>query len=251
MTSTPHVTAGAVVAEYTGQPIDRATLDWAADHAARAARPLVVLHRPADRPRLDTLLAEVARRHPDLEVIALEGPAPLDVSDDALLLAVGAPHALDRLDTRLVRRAGCPVAVVPEHHPGLVRRGVLVGLPAGRDAEPVLDFAYAYASLHDLPLTLLHATHDATDADLGDRERWLAEAMSGHGERFPDVMVERLIVAGRPTPTLLHHAEARHLLVVGRHTRVGLQDPLVGHVHSTIVGRSPCPIVVVPLAKDE
>ena len=60
---------------------------------------------------------------------------------------------------RLVRHAYCPVVV---HRPGIRtrRNGVLVGVDASPESQPVLEFAYREASLRDLPLTVLHCYWD-------------------------------------------------------------------------------------------
>lgn len=237
-----------VVVEHADHESARLALDWAADHAHRAGRPLVVW---SDEDGAQAAVERGRERHPGLSATLEGGADLLERTTQAEMLVVGTSSRrlgpLDLESTRLVMRTACPVVVVPAHHPGMVRRGVLVGVPSGREVGPVLDLAYSYASLHDLPLTVLHATHDATDTSGEDRERWLAEALSGHAELFPDVRVDRVLVSGRPTPMLLQHSDLHHLLVVGRHTRVGMQDSLVGHVHSTMVGRAPCPVAVVPL----
>ena len=111
----------------------------------------------------------------------------------------------------------------------------------------MLDFAFDHASRHRLPLTVVHASRDATGTEEADRQRWLAESLSGHSERYPDVYVSTVLVHARPARTLLRVASTMNLLVVGQHTPVGLHEPPVGHVRSSIVDRCPCPTAVVPL----
>ena len=221
---------------------------------------------PATEPTLDELKAQgdelvttaagrVLERHPDLATVPLvtmEDPAAelVHLSRTAHLLVVGSRgHGLSRsiptgqLGTWLARRAQCPVTAVPDFNPGVVRQGVLVGLPA-TDAAAVLDFAYCYASTHTLPLSIVLATREVESIE--DHRRWLAEAIAGHAEQHPEVRVHAMLTPGRPAAELLRMAARMHLLVVGRHDATGLHRWPFGHVRSSVVDRSPCPTVVVP-----
>ena len=186
----------AIVVGYDKTDVAGRALDWATEHAARQGRPLAIVHAtgslgtvgttwlnladPATEPTLigmrmqgdallATAIARVAERHPALAtvpLVALDDPAAelLHLSREAHLVVVGSRgHGLSRslptgqIGTWLARRASCPVVVVPDFNPGIVRQGVLVGVPLTEDARAVLDFAYGYASVHGLPLSVVHA----------------------------------------------------------------------------------------------
>jgi len=276
---------GAVVVGYDEHPVSLRALDWAADEAVRSARPLVVVHAtgglgtvgstwleltdPATEPTLIELerhgqavlaraVAHVGLRHPSLRIspqVAMGEPAPelLRQTASAHLVVVGSRgHGVSRsipsgqVGTWLARRTAGPVVVVPDYNPLTVRQGVLVGVPIGEDVATVLDFAFRHASLHDLPLTVVHATKDATSTADIDRPRHLSEALGGLAERFPEVRIRSELVPGRPARTLLRLAERMNLLVVGQHTATGLHELPMGHVRASIVDRAPCPTAVVP-----
>ncbi|KQV69572.1 hypothetical protein ASC64_06920 [Nocardioides sp. Root122] len=273
--------AGAVVVGYDGRPPADAALAWAAGEASATRRPLVMVHvltmtpmmagpglaglatltAPAvgdtvQRTTVQRAAAQVAERLPQLTVERLEvrgDPAVelADLSRGAHVLVVGSrgtgiaravPSA--QVGTRIVAQVTCPAVVVPTSHPGRIRRGVLAGISVRTSTPEVLDRAFSHADLHDLPLTVVHATQDTLRASDEDRRRWIGEAVSGHRARHPNVRVEIRLAAGRPARTLLGLAERMDLVVVGQHA-AGSTNPL-GHVRGSIVDRSPCPVMVVP-----
>jgi nucleotide-binding universal stress UspA family protein len=278
------VPPGAMVVGIDETSVAGRALDWASDVAVREGRPLAVVHAPgslgitgttwlnlvdpATEPtRLDIekhgqavlarAIARVGLRHPELSavpLVAMQDPAPqlLHLSHIAHLLVVGSRgHGVSRsvpsgqLGTWLAKRTSCPVVVVPDFNPEVVRQGVLIGVPTTPHALAVLDFGYHHASLHGLPLSVVQAAKGTTGSD-DDRRRWLAEAMGGLAERFPDVQVNVVLLPGRPAPTLLRMADRMHLLVVGQHRTAGLSRSPFDHVRSSIVDRCPCPTAVVP-----
>jgi nucleotide-binding universal stress UspA family protein len=279
-----HLPAGAVVVGYDKTAVAGYALDWAADHAAREGRPLAVMHAtgslgtagttwldqvdPATDPALIELdrqghalvaeaVARVAERRPGLQtipIVALADAAPelVQLSRTAHLVVTGSRgHGVTRsmptgqVGAWLARRTSCPLVVVPDVDLGIARQGVLAGVRIAPADAAVLDFAYEYASLHDLPVTVAHATGDEYGADEVRRE--LAEVMSGYAERYPDVRAHSLRLPGRPVKGLLDLAGPMDLLVVGRHQPTGLHESPFGHVRSSVVDRSPCPTAVVPV----
>ena len=285
----PHLPDGAVVVGYDGTAVAGVALDWAADHADREGRPVVVVHAagslgtvgttwldradPATEPALLEMecrgralladaLSRVATRHPALgtaSFLAMEDAAPelVQLSRTASLVVTGSRgHGAVRsvptgqVGTWLARRTSCPVVVVPDHDLGTVREGVLAGVRLDQPEDTVLEFAYRYASVHDLPVTVAHATRrPGSEGEALRRE--LAEVVSGYAERYPDVWAHTLLLPGRPVHKLLGLAERMHLLVVGQHEPTGLHESPFGHVRSSVVDRSPCPTAVVPLRVGE
>jgi len=282
-----HLPAGAIVVGYDKTPVAGFALDWAADHAAKEDRPLVVVHAagslgtagttwldqadPATEPTLvkmkrqgEALLAEattrVAERQPGLQTIALvamddAAPELVHLSRTASVVVTGSRgHGVSRsvptgqVGTWLARRTSCPVVVVPDYDPGTARQGVLAGVRIAPADDAVLEFAYQYASVHDLPVTIAHASGDDSAEEV---RRDLAEVTSGYAERYPDVWAHTLVLPGRPVKKLLELAERMDLLVVGQHQPTGLHESPFGHVRSSIVDRSPCPTAVVPVHVSE
>jgi nucleotide-binding universal stress UspA family protein len=278
-----HLPAGAVVVGYDATAVAGYALDWAADHAAKEGRPLVVVHAtgslgtagttwldqadPATEPALveierhgQALLAEaiarVGERQPGLQassLVAMDDASPelVQVSRTATLVVTGSrgqgvtrSMPTGQVGTKLARHTSCPVVVVPAYNPGTTREGVLAGVRIGDGDEAVLGFAYEYASVHDLPVTVAHASADGSTEEV---RRQLAEVMSGYAERYPDVWAHSLVLPGRPVKKLLGLAERMDLLVVGQHQPTGLHESPFGHVRSSIVDRSPCPTAVVPV----
>jgi len=222
------VPPGAVVVGFDSPPASGPALDWAADYAEHAGRPLVTV----------TLADSAAEL--------------VHVSRTAHLLVLGSRgHGMSRsipagrMGTWLARRTTCAVVVVPERDPRTVRRGVLAGVAATPTAPAVLDFAGQYATSHDLPLSLIHTAKGAPGT-AAERRRWLAEAVGGLAERFPDVRLNAVLIPSRPIGTLLRMAKRMDLLVVGQHRPSGPRRSPSGHVRSSIVDRSPCPTAVVP-----
>jgi len=136
-----------------------------------------------------------------------------------------------------------------------VRRGVLVGVDGTADSCSALEVAYHEASVHRLPLTVVHcvgaeagrtsASHavSPTDAGAEDARLLLAESVAGMSERFPDVRARLELRRDPPEHALTTVGTDMDLVVVGRrHTgalaRVGAGDVsgyLVEHVRSVVV----------------
>ena len=283
---TPYV-EGAVVVGVDESPAGRQALEWAADQAAREHRRLVLVRatgslgtagttwldsaEPATSPTLQNIIGEatavvataaerVRERQPGLEVqthVATDDPAPelRRLTDHAHLVVVGSrgTKLLRHLPTwqvgaRIAGRAACPVVVVPTYNPQVVRQGVLVGADLSERSRPVLRFAYQLASEREQPLTVAHLARSARDH--GSAERLLAEAVGGLREQFPDVHAHLRVIHGSPTARLLQMAARMHLLVVGQHHDLGAFESPLGHVHPSVVDRSPCPVAVVPLGPE-
>jgi hypothetical protein len=243
---------------------------WAGDQAAAEGRPLLLVAMAPTAPGtaithgreeeaaaafVAASAASVVEQHPGLDVHTLVPstdvvPTLVSLSSSARLLVVGAhPGGLAALvsswgvDAWLSARTACPVVVVPRHHPGRVRRGVLAGIDLGETSTAVLEFAFREADLHHLPLTVMVCDSDRAQHD-EDRRR-LSEVTAGFRERFPDVHLTRVASHGRPAHALVEAAAQMHLLVVGRHHR---SASLMGHVRGGVVDRAGCPVAVVPVS---
>jgi nucleotide-binding universal stress UspA family protein len=214
---------------------------------------------------------EAARLAPGVELTQdLDYADPADLleklSVQADLVVVGShgrgpvlSKLLGSVSIRLVRHAHCPVVVVRPGNPGTVRNGVLVGLDALPESQPVLELAYGEASRRGLPLTVLHASGSMPGAveaaylpeTPGEREAErlaLAEAMAGMTEKYPDVCVTTRLVDGRPEDLLTELGDRMDLVVVGGHQAHGLERVLFGSVSVAVVEHAHCPVAVVPVA---
>lgn len=195
-------------------------------------------------------------------------PTLVALSHSAPLVVVGSRGRSSFTDllvgsvaTQLASHARCPVLVArgTSNPSGSIVVGV-DGSPAGR---PATDFAFAEASLRQVPLVAVHAWSEWSvppsppkDSSAPyakkpgmlreDEERVLAEALSGCGETWPDVSVERRTVHGRTREGLIEAAKDAQLLVVGTRGRGGFSGMLLGSVSQAALHHAHCPVVVVP-----
>lgn len=222
-------TRGAIVVGVDGSVAGSRAFEWAANQAALERRPLVPV-RAAD-----------------------SGPERRGLADNTHLVVVGSRGtgpvhhgSAWQICTQVARRAACPVVIVPSHHPGLVRQGVLVGADLDERSAKVLRFGFQLASVRGLPLTVAHILGDGPDLGFRDAERHLAESTCDLDEEFPEVDVRLEVRHGAPTGGLLSMATRMHLLVIGQYHALDPFESPIGHVHAGLVDRSPCPVAVVP-----
>jgi nucleotide-binding universal stress UspA family protein len=251
---------------------------WAADVAAAWGVPLHLVHVVPERPMLMEAppwlgeLQDAARRAGAVAPRAdiLRGvPADLlaDRTVGARMLVLGSygegassGMLAGSLARALLHRATCPVAVVRGSAPQVPPPGrgpVVVGLdgsPAGRAA---LTFAAGLADSWATPLVAVHAWadvvagirggvgHPETPATLAaEADALLETELDAVAESYPDLPVQREVVAGTPVRALLARAGTARVLVVGHR-----DDTVSGMLHSstsrTLVEFASCPVVVM------
>ncbi|WP_460605418.1 universal stress protein [Jatrophihabitans fulvus] len=181
----------------------------------------------------------------------------------AHLLVVGArpmssyaATVVGRVSALVAARSIGPVVVVrpaPEATPR-AEPGVVVGVDGSRSMPDVLAFAFDHASAHGLPLRAVtcwrpdgYLMEEAMSTGLPDdlAEAWLAEAVAGWGDKYPDVRVERSLVIERPSLGLVQASRGEALLVVGggpRHPRLGR---MLGSATQAALHHADCPVAVV------
>ncbi|MFD2467479.1 universal stress protein [Amycolatopsis silviterrae] len=187
-----------------------------------------------------------------------------DIGRQAELIVVGASgrSGLSRLllgstAAQLVHTCARPVVVVRAAGEG--QRRVVVGVDGSPASVAAVRYAYDFADRHGCVLHAVHVWAEPPEdvfgparsggegqPDPGDQgERVLAEALTGLGERHPDVVVQREVALGRVAEVLLDHAEAATLLVVGGHGRGALRGAFLGSVSHAMAYHSPCPVAIV------
>jgi nucleotide-binding universal stress UspA family protein len=195
-------------------------------------------------------------------------PTLAEMSEKAEMVVVGsngrgaiARVLLGSVSSGVLRSARCPVAVIradavwlshPEHAP------VLVGIDFSPASELAVAIAFDEASRRGVELTALHATGVEVfvtpemlqnsgfdwEALKSEVERSLAEYLTGWHERYPDVMVNLLVVFGQPGRELIEQSKAAQLAVVGSHGRSGVTGMLLGSVSNAVVHSAHTPVIV-------
>ena len=123
----------------------------------------------------------------------------------------------------------------------------------------MLEFAFQYASMHGLALTVRHSFHDVIAAVYGPRllsaaaglveeERLLlSEAVAGFSEKFPEVWVNLQLARGLAHECLTADSENWNLIVVGRHPTDSMSRMVSTTVATAVVERAHTTVAVVPV----
>jgi len=217
---------------------------------------------------VEDALAEAARIAPDVEVRGgtVDGSpisALLEESADSSLLVLGSRQRstltssiLGSVSAAVVARAECP-AVVVRGAAGLSeeRAEVVVGVDGGPASQALLEFGFDFASRRKAPLRAVLCWHPDLLASMLWRpeppaptraEAWLAEAIAGWQEKYPDVAVHSGVVRKHPAEGLVAEAATAQLLVVGNRGRHAMAGTLLGSVSQAVVHSATCPVAVVP-----
>jgi nucleotide-binding universal stress UspA family protein len=190
-------------------------------------------------------------------------PTLVDLSKDAAVIVVGTDGrgALTRgllgsVSSGLVRHAHCPVAVIHDDDPRMphpAQAPVLVGIDGSPASELATKIAFDEASRRHVGLIALHAWSDREMIELpgvdwsavkAEEERLLAEALAGWQERYPDVIVQKLLVCDRPARALVETSASAQLVIVGSHGRKPFIRTLLGSVSNAVVQSVRMPVIV-------
>jgi nucleotide-binding universal stress UspA family protein len=220
------------------------------------------------------LVDAVVAEFPELEVrSAISTGTPVEALHRAaqrgLLTVVGSHVSLQSTDVTLgsiaagaVARGSGPVVVVRDDPETGTVRGpgpIVVGLDGSADSDCALAFALEEADLRGRVVFAVHCEDPGsagTEEAPGDRSpdgeghRALDDQVAGWRDRYPDVVLTRMVLCGPPAAALLNfctfdgHIQPG-LLVVGSSRRGGLAGPLLGSTSRAVIARAPCPVAVV------
>ncbi|MEU7788878.1 universal stress protein [Amycolatopsis sp. NPDC049159] len=199
-------------------------------------------------------------------VLRPEQPADALVAEsaDAAMVVLGTPGLrplgrilLGSVTVALSAHARCPVAVVRPHageDEPPAEGPVVVGVDGSPASEEAIATAFEEASWRGARLIAVHCRRDGW-WDAGERagqygHELLAQRLAGWQEKYPDVAVDREVVAGRPAERLLDFADRAQLLVAGSRGRGGFSGLALGSTSQALMSYALCPVVVArPRAK--
>ncbi|MFC5730852.1 MULTISPECIES: universal stress protein [Nocardioides] len=270
-----YIQPGSIVVAVDGSKHAERALHWAAEQARLENRPLVAV--TADEGQSHDVKDEVTRlireARPDVEartITAVGDPRPVlvDLSRQAHLLVMGSrgrgtlrSMLLGSVSTAVTKLASCPVVVCRPRRGEDGGQGVLVGADGTRESLPVLEFAFEQASIHGMPLTVVHCIWDVVAAvaglrtvpvedldptDVDELQVLLAESVAGFAEKYPDVRVTRRVAHGLVDEVLVGRGDKWDLVVVGRHPVNSLSRLVTGSISTAVVERAHTTVAVVP-----
>ncbi len=267
-----------VVVAFDGSPSSNTALVEAAGRARSAHVPLLIACavevadlmaiRTFTQSAGDSLLQAAERcRELGVEEVGTEvtygaaAVAVLDLTRPGDLVVVGthghrpvARMLLGTTSSSLVTMSRFPVLVV---RPGASRPDapVVVGVDGSTSSVAAVVAAAAEADRCGVPLLALTAVPRAVDAlgvpvgptlaELDQAEASVAEAVAGLHERYPDLVVERVVSQTHPVEALVRASEDARLVVVGSRGRGTFRALLDGSVSRGITQHAACSVLVV------
>lgn len=272
-----HIHPGGIVVAADGSKHAARAVVWAAEQARIERRPLVVV--TADEGKSHGINHEAVRlasaTAPDIDVVPLTAAGDprqilVELSRDAHLMVLGSrgrgtvkSMLLGSVSTTVTKLATCPVIVCRPRAEDHVGRGVLVAADGTPESLPVIEFAFAMASLRGMTLTAVHCVWDVVhavaglrnveleDVDLSagdDAHLLLAESIAGFREKYPDVPVELRVIHGLVDDVVGGRTAAWDLVVVGRHPVDTVGRLVTGSIATAVIERAHTLVAVVPEA---
>lgn len=194
-------------------------------------------------------------------VVATPTAGLVEASRTAGMVVVGSrgKGALSRLvlgsvSAGLLHRAQCPVVVVHGEGPTPVPDApVLLGFDGSPSSQSAIALAFDEASRRRVGLVAMHAwwSPGAFEMPGFDWEtlrpevnRQIREMLTAWQQRFPDVPVERIVVADQPAARIVEHSDSCQLIVVGSHGHGAVGSTLLGSVSNAVVHAATVPVIV-------
>lgn len=163
---------------------------------------------------------------------------------------------LGSVSSSLIRYSHCPVAVIHDEDPLMphpAQAPVLVGIDGSPVSELATAVAFEEASRRGVELIAMHVWSDVEVNDFPAidwpamkpaAEEILAERLAGWQERYPDVIVQRVVECDHPTYHLVRQSELAQLVIVGSHGRGGFAGMLLGSVSAAVAHSARMPVIV-------
>jgi nucleotide-binding universal stress UspA family protein len=297
MNTTNSTSTGSIVVGVDGSTSSTEALTWAATEAGLQKRPLTIVHaeKPfstsqrswlesagistreminetlADAQKIvDQARVKAAALCPDVEIsTTVQAGDPrqvlLQMADVANMIVLGsrgrgpvASLLLGSVSVAVVRHAKCPVVITRPVGSEQEHRGVLVGSDGSARSLPTVDLAYREASLHHMPLTVVHCLWDPlvarvrwghlqpADPHYEDAEQRIKTTLAGMSDKFPDVAMHMVLAQGAVEACLVDLSQQHDLLVVGRHAHSLAAHLGWGGLTTAIVEHGRGLVLVVP-----
>lgn len=295
--NTTTTSTGTIVVGVDGSEASTRALVWAATEAGLHQRELTIVHAEktfstseqawlassgitpgeiADqvlaeaREVVDRARSRALSERPGLEVSTiLQVGDARDVlhglADNATMIVVGSRGLgpvtsvlLGSVSIAVSRHAACPVVVVRPSEVDQEHRGVVVGTDGSEASIPTVEYAYREASLHHMPLTVVHCLWDPLvarvrwghltpgDPFYEDAEQRVSSSLAGISDKFPEVETHVALAKGAVDACLVDFSRQHDILVLGRHGQSLGERLAWGGLTTSIVEHASGPVVVVP-----
>jgi nucleotide-binding universal stress UspA family protein len=249
--------------------LSEATLPW----ESTTDRTLTDDLRHSAEKQVREAISHVRTRWPAVDVEGLvvddvAWAALRDASRKAEVTVLGSRHLnaigcalLGSVSTAVAASGSGPVVVVGSPAGDSAEQPrVVVGIDGSEHMDNVLAFAFDHASRHHCALQAVYCWSPDLLATMQWRpeppaperaDRWLAEAIAGWQEKYPDVQVHRGVIRESPITGLVLAAASQELLVVGSHSKHARLASLLGSVSQGVLHHATCPVAVVHPHTDE
>ncbi|MGB8403876.1 MAG: universal stress protein [Mycobacterium sp.] len=188
-----------------------------------------------------------------------------DLSKNAFLTVVGSSGLngftgllAGSVAVELTAHGHSPVVVV--RAPGLPVNGpVVVGISGAPESEDAIGWAFEEASMRGTELVAILVSSylpayfyyseppwEDLSGQAGEEQQrmLLAERLAGWQEKFPDVVVRRIVVTGNPGQVLLSHTQHAQLIVAGSRGRGDAGGFFLGSTSHRLIHHAACPVLV-------
>lgn len=192
------------------------------------------------------------------QLIEIESPESLlsRLSEQAELVVLGLDHPspggnmpFGHTTSTVASLSRCPVVAVPRGWtpPGDDRRPVAVAIDGQHASASTLGYAFTEASLHKVPVLVVHSVPLAELASREQNTRLnVAEILAGWTADYPDIAVATLLLPGAPRDTVASVSANAQLLVIGGPYRGREWARWIRSVASAALDRATCPVAVIP-----